>query len=223
MSSFSHWCAKAFSSKWLPLKVDVLLDRKIYSLHACPCIFQPGNCTSWSSEGVNWIVNRYIKNVSVTFVSKILAQTITDPTQTLNWLIHCLHPHSSFCNKTQGDRSRYTVPGYSLSPSDTLHTHTHTHTEKTWLFFLSISCPLSVTKHWVTDRHNKTLGDRHRLRFTHTHTHTHTYTHTHTHKHRVPGYSFPPSPVHTLSPSPVRKKHWETHRHRCRHTDSTWL
>ena len=31
---------------------DVLWDRKIYCLQACPCIIQPGNFTGWGSEGV---------------------------------------------------------------------------------------------------------------------------------------------------------------------------
>ena len=31
----------------------LLEDWKIYCLQACLCIFQPGNFTSWGSEGVN--------------------------------------------------------------------------------------------------------------------------------------------------------------------------
>ena len=31
----------------------LLQDRKVYCLQARPCIFQPGNCTGWGSEGVN--------------------------------------------------------------------------------------------------------------------------------------------------------------------------
>ena len=44
---------KGFASKRIALKVDVLSDRKIYCLQARSCTFQPGNCTGWSSEGVN--------------------------------------------------------------------------------------------------------------------------------------------------------------------------
>ena len=41
------------SSQRMALKVDVSQDRKIYCLQARACIFQPGNFTGWSSEGVN--------------------------------------------------------------------------------------------------------------------------------------------------------------------------
>ena len=43
---------KGRSSKRVALKVDALQDRKIYCLHARPCIFQPGNFTGWGSERV---------------------------------------------------------------------------------------------------------------------------------------------------------------------------
>ena len=33
----------------------MLQDRKIYCLLARPCIFQPGNCTVWGSEGVKQV------------------------------------------------------------------------------------------------------------------------------------------------------------------------
>ena len=55
---FSHWHAKVFSSKHITLKVDVLKDRKIYCLQARPCIFQPGNVTCWSTQGVNGLTNK---------------------------------------------------------------------------------------------------------------------------------------------------------------------
>ena len=41
---------KKSKKKSIALKVDVL--NKTHCLQACPCIFQPGNCTGWSSEGV---------------------------------------------------------------------------------------------------------------------------------------------------------------------------
>ena len=34
------------------LKVDVLWDRKIDCLQARPCMFQPGDFTGWSGDGV---------------------------------------------------------------------------------------------------------------------------------------------------------------------------
>ena len=44
---------KGFSSKLIALKVDPLKGRKMYCFQVRACIFQPGNFTSWSSEGVN--------------------------------------------------------------------------------------------------------------------------------------------------------------------------
>ena len=49
---FSHWHVKGFLSKRVARKVDVLQDRKTFSLQARPCIFQPRNVTGWGSEGV---------------------------------------------------------------------------------------------------------------------------------------------------------------------------
>ena len=51
--SFSLRHVNGFSEKRVASKVDVLKERKIYCLLACPCIFQPGNVTGWGSEGVN--------------------------------------------------------------------------------------------------------------------------------------------------------------------------
>ena len=42
-----------FSEKRIASKVDLLKERKIYCLRACPCIFQHGNFTGWGSECVN--------------------------------------------------------------------------------------------------------------------------------------------------------------------------
>ena len=43
--AFSHWLVPGFSSKGTALKVDVLLDQKIYCLQARQCIVRPGNLT----------------------------------------------------------------------------------------------------------------------------------------------------------------------------------
>ena len=43
---------KGFPSKRIGLKVDVSQDRKIYSMKARPCVFQPGGFTGCGSEGV---------------------------------------------------------------------------------------------------------------------------------------------------------------------------
>ena len=55
------------------LKVEVLLDRKIYCLKARPCIFQPGKFTGWGSEGVNVISAKlsYLK------YTRVLLQVVT--------------------------------------------------------------------------------------------------------------------------------------------------
>ena len=48
---------KGFSSKGTALKEVVLQDRKVHTAsEACPCVFQPGNCTGWASEEVKFSV-----------------------------------------------------------------------------------------------------------------------------------------------------------------------
>ena len=52
------------SSKDTALKMDVLLDRKMYCLLVRACIFQPGNCTGCGSERVKLGEKRPIINRS---------------------------------------------------------------------------------------------------------------------------------------------------------------